>query len=145
MTVATDASLNFRNHKSNITMPALKKSSFLLEASGAFDKNVARRRVDAETSGPVGDCPVHFTAEQAEVWNEIIANVPEGTLRNADRHIVEIVATLMLKFRTTGTKAAELSLLVSCLSKLGCSPYDRSKVAQTTVLNEAENPFKQFT
>jgi hypothetical protein len=126
-------------------MPAFKKSSFLLEASGAFDKNANRRRIDAETSGPLGNSPAHFSPEQAEIWNEIVTNVPEGTLRNADRHIVEIVSTLMLKFRTTGTKAAELSLLVSCLSKLGCSPYDRSKVAQTTVVNEADNPFKQFT
>lgn len=125
-------------------MPTPRKAASELERSGSFDAMPSRRRKDFISTDGLGDCPISFTPEQAEVWHEITSGVPAGVLTSQDRHIVEIASSLMLRFRTTGLKAAETSLLVTCIARLGGTPYDRSKLSQTTGVTEGENPFEQF-
>lgn len=115
-----------------------------MEASGAFDRDPARRRVDPSTSGELGEAPGHLSDEQAAVWNELAAILPIGVARNADRFSFELITSLMLSHRTTGLRGPALSTLTSLLSRFGLDPASRSKVAAPVSTRDAANPFYEF-
>lgn len=113
----------------------------LLELRGAFKhdpKRASERAGEPQPSGPLGEPPAYFTEELAAIWRELSALAPAGVLTNMDRWLVELAAQLMLKFRTlglipqVGMTGTELGMLVSCLSRMGMTPADRSKVGLNT-------------
>jgi hypothetical protein len=107
-----------------------RKPTAVLELTGAFRKNPQRRRTEPPATGPLGDPPEHFTAEQASVWHELAAVCPPGVLTRSDRLIVEIAVVLMLRVRQQGPRMrrGELNVLISVLSRMGMSPADRLRV-----------------
>jgi phage terminase small subunit len=126
-------------------MPAQRKPSALLEASGAFKKNPNRRRVDPEVTGELGDPPKYFTPDQRKIWRELEAMAPVDVLANADRWCCELACQLMSKLRTGQLRVAEVAQLVSLLARLGLTPADRSRVAPAGTPKKTDaNPFAEF-
>ena len=122
-----------------------KLPSAVLEASGAFDRNPARKRKDLVSEKELGNAPKHLTAEEKDVWKELSNQLPPGLATSADRFVFEIACKLMNKFRTVGTNSSETAQLLNALAKLGASPSDRSKCSvPVDKAKEEGNPFKEF-
>jgi phage terminase small subunit len=116
----------------------------VLEARGTFLHDPSRSRVDPDTSGPLGPPPEHFAPELQSIWNEIASIAPVDVLSNADRFLIELTCTLMNRLRSGLIKTPEYATLLSCLSRLGMSPADRSRVAAPSKSSKTENPFQSF-
>jgi hypothetical protein len=113
----------------------------LLELRGAYKHDPKRKRArqaEPKAGGPLDGAPTSFSAELVSVWDELCELAPPGVLGKADRWLVEVTCQLMLKFRVigllrgSGMSSAELNLLVSCLSRMGMTPSDRSRVGIQT-------------
>jgi hypothetical protein len=107
-----------------------RKPTAVLELTGAFRKDPQRKRTEPPTTGPLGDPPEHFTAEQDAMWHELASVCPPGVLTRSDRCLVEIAVVLMLQFRKQGAhmSSSDFNQLVSVLSRMGMRPADRSRV-----------------
>lgn len=74
-----------------------RKSSLVLELSGAFDKNPARRRYPGLNSPPMCTEPdPSWSRELQEAFTSIAESVPEGGLRQMDRITVRNAAQLQV-------------------------------------------------
>src|SRR3712207_7798672 len=68
------------------SMPAHRKPTELLQLSGAFEKNPARRRpVGPKSDKPIGDPPTYFAPDEAACWREFVADAPAGVLTGGDQ------------------------------------------------------------
>jgi hypothetical protein len=126
-------------------MPARRKSTALLEASGAFDHNPARRR-DREgeptPEGPLGDPPQEWIDGKEsnarfqallKCWAEIVEQAPFGVLSSMDRTHVESTCYLMYKIRRAAagygkSTSGDFAQLNKNLSQMGLIPSERSRV-----------------
>ena len=112
------------------------------ELKGAFRKDPQRRRPDEpEHNGPLGPPPSGFRddAELLAIWDELESMVPARVLAKADRWLVELACRTMRDVRHGQALASERNLLLSCLSRMGLTPADRSKIAvpkETEALDE---------
>jgi hypothetical protein len=105
--------------------------SNVLELKGAFDKNPQRRREDPKVEPGLGDPPGYFDDEERTIWEEIAATAPEGVLARSDRLCVEMLIPLIVRLRNREPmKAAERAFMLSTLTRIGCTPADRSRVAR---------------
>ena len=105
--------------------------SNVLELKGAFDKNPQRRREDPKVEPGLGDPPGYFDDEERAIWSEIAATAPEGVLARSDRLCVEMLIPLIVRLRNREPmKAAERAFMLSTLTRIGCTPADRSRVAR---------------
>lgn len=124
-----------------------RKPTNILELTGTFGKNPARRKERANEPKDLdglGDPPKRLSGEQLKAWIEIVENAPFGVLTKGDRHSVEITAVLLAEFWEYGAemKGSNLSLLNTSLAKLGMNPSDRTRV--TVKESKKENPFSKF-
>lgn len=126
-------------------MARTRKPTAIMEASGAFDRDPARRRIDPETTGELGDPPRHLTPDNKKIWKEIAASLPVGVAKNADRMAFEVLVGLMHRFRNADLSGAQLSSLTGLLSKFGLTPASRASVATPASTKEGSNPFTEFT
>jgi hypothetical protein len=79
-------------------MPAHRRPTELLELSGAFDKDPARRRpVGPKSDRPIGDPPPCLGPDEAACWREFCRDAPAGVLTSADRWALEALARLMAR------------------------------------------------
>lgn len=115
-----------------------RKPTKILELSGSFKGRPGRKAQRQAEPVPVagaGNPPRYMTTDQKKVWREIVKKTPEGVITAMDRCTLEIVVTLLHRFReaTSGKserlQGAELSALMRGLSSLGMTPADRSKVS----------------
>ncbi|GAB4533082.1 MAG: hypothetical protein Kow00133_21150 [Amphiplicatus sp.] len=112
-------------------MPKPRTPTKILELKGAFRKDPQRRRVDPKVEPGLGPPPDYFEAHEREIWREIEASAPEGVLARSDRLCVEMLVGLVAKLRAREPmKAAERAFMLSTLTRLGCTPADRSRVAE---------------
>src|SRR5665213_2919245 len=114
-------------------MPARKKSLTLLKLSGGLKAHPGRYegRTDlASCPDGIGDAPAHISIARKNIWQELIAQLPEGHLQSADRFLLEVVTFLMSRMRNrrVSVTKGEITLLINALSKLGLTPTDRNKV-----------------
>jgi len=118
-----------------------RKSTQLLEASGAFKNHPDRRRIDPATSGDIGDPPKHLTQREQDTWKEIVNLAIPGVLTLHDRVAVEMATRLLAEFRTDSQSftAAKLARLEAMLGRFGMTPADRSRVSAR--LPSQPNPF----
>ena len=126
-----------------------RKPTADLELSGAFTKDPKRResrRNEPPPNGPIGEAPNYFDDNQRDLWNEVVELVPPAVLAKSDRIVVELIARLLQKLREGMIKGAELNILVTCLSRLGLTPADRSRVSAKpeTDENGEEDDFANF-
>jgi len=109
-----------------------RKPTALLELTGAFAKDPQRRRPDEpKPNGPLGQPPPAFDNEPGltAIWHELAAMVPANVLATSDHWLVELACRTMQKVRKDTALASERNLLLSCLSRMGLTPSDRSKIA----------------
>ena len=108
-----------------------RKSTQVLESSGAFRTHPERRRADPETSGEIGDPPEHLTESEQDTWEEIVKLALPGVLTLHDRVALEIATRLLDEFRTDSRSfaAARLARLEALLGRFGMTPADRSRVS----------------
>lgn len=129
-----------------------RKPTALLELTGAFRKDPQRWRGAApQPTGPLGAPPDRLEPAEKKCWLELEALVPPGILFNSDRWHVEITACLLAKMRDPrgglggkhGLRAGEVRLLNKCLTQMGMTPADRSRIAIIKE-DESDNPFAQL-
>lgn len=111
-----------------------RKPSKVLEFTGAFKKNPARRAQregEPTPRGGLGEPPKYFDAADKVCWNELRKAVPKGVHTQMDRPTAEMIARLWARFRRNELNAAELGILSSLLGRHGMTPADRSKVRVT--------------
>lgn len=125
-------------------MPRLQPVE-ILELKGAYEHNPKRRRPPApKSTHPIGDAPSSFTRDEKAMWKEILHNAIPETLTSADRYLVETFTKLIAKQRRReDMTGAELSVILSCIGKLGLSPVDRMKLA-TPPAEKAKSPYSEF-
>lgn len=106
--------------------------SKILELRGAFNKHPDRRRGgEPKPKADIGPAPAHLNEAQAALWDEMVGIALPGVLGDADRWMLEIAVCLMADYRQQPETftAARVTQLISCLSRLGMTPADRSKVS----------------
>lgn len=112
-----------------------RKPTKLIALQGGFRKHPERARARAaepQPNGELGDPPACLSKVQQRIWYELAEQVPSGVLTNADRILVELTVRLISKMRSGRAMASEVSLLQSCLSRMGLTPADRSRVSSST-------------
>lgn len=120
-----------------------RKPTAALELNGAFRKNPQRKRQDPATSGPLGEPPATLPEIFHATWFEIASEAPLDVLRVRDRKLVELVARLTYQLRNDPEiPVGKLALLMQCLSRLGMTPSDASKVHAPK--EKSESPFSKF-
>lgn len=103
----------------------------ILEARGAFRANPKRRKDrlnEVQPEGELGPAPRSLGPRQKKLWNELAEIIPSGVAFACDRWTLEIAAKLMEKERRDAINTVERGQLITCLSKMGMTPSDRSKV-----------------
>ena len=126
-----------------------RKSTVEHELNGSFKKDPKRgkaREHQPPSNGPVGEPPNYFDDHQRDLWREVVETVPPKVLAKADRLVIEVISRLLEKLREGTIRGAELNILISCLSRLGLTPADRSRVAIATEKDESgqEDDFANF-
>jgi len=122
-------------------MPAVRKPTAVLEATGAFKHDPSRARPNEPNSGRgIGPAPGHLTEAEGEAWDEIVSNCARGVFQSSDRPVVEALAVELCAWRADRAKfgTKRLTLLVGLLARCGMTPSDRSRV--TVAKSEVENP-----
>ena len=112
-------------------MPAKRKPAAVQELTGAWRKDPQRRRVEPTVTGPIGSPPKQTPLDFPAAWRYLIRCAPKGVLADRDRVWLEVAAHLLVQFRAdpANMHPAKLGRLTSCLSALGLSPADASRVA----------------
>jgi hypothetical protein len=90
--------------------------------------NPGRYRRNEPTADALGSAPAWLNEAQAKAWHEFESELP--WLNRSHRCLVEIASILRARLASgeeIGTKA--LSLLRLCLSSMGATPVDASKIA----------------
>lgn len=126
-------------------MPRPRKPTAVLKLTGAFAKNPKRekdREGEPEILEPLGPPPGNLNEAQSARWQEIAGWCAWLTV--VDRPMVEIVAKLWQAVRDGEASPPELKTLVTCLSHLGMTPVDRSKV-KVLAKPKAKNQFGALT
>jgi hypothetical protein len=106
-----------------------RKPTQVLKLSGAFKRNPKRekeREGEPEVVEPLGEPPEQLNEAQSARWHEMAGWCSWLTV--ADRPMVEVVAKLWQAVRDGTASSPDLKTLVACLSHLGMTPVDRSKV-----------------
>ena len=120
-----------------------RKPTAELELNGAFRKDPQRRRVDPPTAGPLGDPPPCLPEACHAMWYELSEIAPLGVLRASDRWLVETAVRLMWAQRYDEKfSVSKLTQLNWCMSRMGMTPSDRSKVHAPK--EKAASPFSKF-
>ncbi len=79
-------------------MPAPRKPLQLLKVSGGYRPSRHAGRNDPD-SGPLGDAPGHLTAQQRDIWAEVVGRVAAGVFQASDRIFLEMLARNVAEFR----------------------------------------------
>lgn len=110
-----------------------RTSAKVLELSGAFDKNPARRRYPGFTSPPLNREPdASWPLKLQEAWTRIVDSVPEGGLRQMDRITVKNAAQLQVLLDKTDMGSPLYDKLDKAMWRyrrhLGLTPLDRRRL-----------------
>jgi hypothetical protein len=111
-------------------MPLLKP----LEAhilSGSIEHDPARfkdRLAAPKHDAPLAPAPAYFNDDQVSIWNEVAAQCVPGSMTLADSILMEVIVTLLYKFRRGELNGIGQQLLVSTLIQCGMSPIARGKL-----------------
>jgi len=115
----------------------------ILDLRGAFAKNPARRREDAEGDKPFNsDPPAHLPEGAVRAWRYVVERLPKVAMFNCDEIAVEIAATLLAQFWLS-RDIDTLKELRQWLAKLGMTPVDRTKIPPADPGGKSKNPFSE--
>jgi hypothetical protein len=144
-------------------MPARRKPTALLEASGAFDHNPARRREregEPVPEGPLGEPPAKWLEQAAagnpkyakyvEIWYRFAAQASFGVLSSMDRSFIKQAVDLEYRLDRAmdgygpALTAGEQAAFNKCLVQMGCVPSERSRVKGQTKTAEAAGDWAEL-
>jgi phage terminase small subunit len=131
-------------------MPTPRKPTAVLKLSGSSSKHPERLKArdrEPQADPTLGNVPRHLDADQKKIWAELVDQIPPCVATKSDRMIIEIAVRMVCKLRNGTIMASELSTLTRCLSQLGMTPADRSKIHVTPQDHAADavDPFAEFT
>lgn len=112
-------------------MPAVRKPTAVLEATGAFQNHPNRTRTGEPNTGRgIGPAPEHMDEDAASVWDEIVGNTAPGVFQSSDRPMMEMLANLLTEYRANpaGFGGRKYQTLLNLLARAGMTPSDRSRV-----------------
>lgn len=112
-------------------MPAVRKPTVELEASGAFKNHPERaRRDEPDTGRGIGPAPEHLTEQQRQIWDEIVSDCAPGVFQSSDRLMMESLCILVADFRNDPAAfgGRKYQQLVALFARCGMTPSDRSRV-----------------
>jgi len=143
-------------------MPARRKPTAMLEASGAFNKNPSRRR-DREDEpipeGPLGGPPEDWLEGAAagsaqcqawiKIWEEVTAMAQFGVLSSMDRIHTENICYLQHRIRRMARgymkwSTSDFNELNKHLGQIGCIPSERSRVKGQTKTAEVAGEWAEL-
>ena len=124
-------------------------------------KKAAERAANSDQPVEIGRPPTHLRAEAAQVWREVVEQLPEGILANADVLLLEVLADAVVDYReaqrTVQAEGATIktasgmhrhpaavaaqqhrSAMRSCFADLGMSPQARARIGLTLDREEAD-------
>lgn len=135
--------------------------------SGSASKH--KDRIEARKHEPTpdpnfGNVPKYLSEAQKDIWRELVSEIPPRVLTKSDRKTVEIAVRMIermrhihnevvcwAQFHADGTicpgemKSSDYATLNRCLSQLGCTPADRSKIkAAPAPEKEVNDPWAEF-
>jgi hypothetical protein len=97
------------------------------KATGRTSVNPARFKNRKEPqSVPLGDPPDELGLYECIMWNDFRREVP--WLKESDRATVMVAAKLRAKLLTDDATDRDIGKLLSCLSRMGATPADRSRI-----------------
>jgi hypothetical protein len=111
-------------------LPRQRTPTAKARVEGRHIKNPKRYKPNEPTADAIGDPPAWSNESQAAAWREFAGELP--WLNRSHRCIVEIASIVRARLQSSdevGTKA--LSLLRLCLTSMGATPADASKVSWT--------------
>ncbi len=127
-------------------MPKPRTPTALRDVKGMDKKNPSRRNEnEPEPTRGIGPAPKHFDKKHQAIWDEIVGISYAGVLGEADRIALEIMVSLLYRFRNATYRknskvvlltGVELGRLSGLISQFGMTPSDRSKI------NVPKNPAK---
>jgi len=126
-------------------MGAQKKPQALRELHGTANRNKHRdNQEQPEVTRGIGPPSNRLTAEQKEIWDEIVGQMYAGVLAEGDRLALELLCRLVLEMRNNFEEmnASKITQLVGLLSRFGMTPSDRTKIIVPK--KEESNPFAKF-
>ncbi len=112
-------------------MPAVRKPTAMLEASGAFKANPARSRPNEPNTGRgVGPAPSWLGETVRQAWDDIVRDTAPGVWQSSDRVFLEVLSGQVADYREVGTAfgVKRTTLLMGMLKQAGMTPSDRSRV-----------------
>lgn len=117
--------------------------SAVAKATGADKKNPGRFAGRAKPKvAPLGAPPARFTAQQKAAWRAFATEMP--WLGKSDRTIVQVASRLRAAMETEPDfPMGGFAQLRMCLSAMGGTPADRTKVAPPDD-EEDEDPLAKF-
>jgi hypothetical protein len=123
--------------------PSKTPLSMLSPASVAHNKGRIEARLAApKPRGELGPASKWLSEKEKKIWRQLVKNAP-AVLGESDRCLMEITVTLKAKLEDHSIENAQLTLLISCLTKLGMIPADRRPVEPPK--KKDEDPFDEFT
>lgn len=123
-------------------MPRARTPAAVAEAIGADVKNPQRFAARSKPKvQPLGKPPKRLSEIERDAWLELADEMP--WLGRSDRKIVEVAAKLTARMMTDPEMGVNaLAQLRMCLSSMGGTPADRTKVP--TPDDEEEDPLAEF-
>jgi hypothetical protein len=123
-------------------MPRPKTPQAVARITGANIKDPKRYADRADPVLPgVGTAPARLSPEQRATWADLVSDLP--WLRRSDRTLLELACRLTTRMRTDPEMGiAALTQLRMCLSAMGGTPVDRSKVAMPD--DNTSDPANEF-
>jgi len=109
-----------------------RKPTDLHVVHGTFRNGRHADRVDEPViKEPLGDAPGDWKPKAKVLWHEVVNQIPPGVVTRCDRLIVELTVRLIAKVREDATSLtpALATQIRCCLSSLGMTPADRSRVS----------------
>jgi hypothetical protein len=124
-----------------------RKSAKVLELSGAFRKNPARKKAregELKIRTPLGPPPAEWVekapnsqrcADLLDAWHQVIAQDALGVLNSSHRLLVESTCYLLHKIRQASkgygkATSGDFAQLKSNMAAMGQTPADSAKVAE---------------
>jgi hypothetical protein len=112
-------------------MPAVRKPTAMLEASGAFTVNPERaRKHEPDTGRGVGPCPDFAPEAVRQAWDSIVGDCAPGVFQSSDRVFLLMLATQVARLwrEGDGFGIQRTTVLLSMFARAGMTPSDRSRV-----------------
>jgi len=104
----------------------------ILENRGAYINHPERAQERADEPIPTADLPIEppafLSKFQKIVWTEFVRLIPKGVAGDCDLPFIVTAVKLYAKVRRGSFKGTDVSQLLTCLSRLGMTPADRSRV-----------------